>query len=83
MATDCATAVASSFFLLVAAAAAAYCSSMDRLEVLLGMVGKTVEDRDGGGGGWRRTLGLSQRWAKVKKIDGSDYHIREKCAGES
>jgi hypothetical protein len=30
-----------------------YCSSMERLEVLLSMVGKTVEVEDGGGGGWR------------------------------
>jgi hypothetical protein len=59
----CAIAVASSSFLLAAAAAAAAvmvcCSSTERLEVLPGMVGKTVVVR--GGGGWRRMLRLGQR----------------------
>jgi hypothetical protein len=37
-----------------------------------------------GGGGWRRTLGLGQRCAKAKKkIDDSDYQVRERCAAES
>jgi hypothetical protein len=48
-----------------AAAMAACCSSTERLEVLPGMIGKTVVVR--GGGGWRRTLGLGQRCAKAKK----------------
>jgi hypothetical protein len=29
--------------------------------------GKTGEAKDGGGGGWRRTLGLGQRLAEAKK----------------
>jgi hypothetical protein len=37
----------------------AYCSSTERLEVLPGMIGKTVVVR--GGGGWRQTLWLGQR----------------------
>jgi hypothetical protein len=43
------------------AAAVACCSSMERLEVLLGMVGKTIEARGGGGGWQRQTIGLGQR----------------------
>jgi hypothetical protein len=38
--------------------------------VLPDMIGKTAVVR--GGGGWRRTLGLGQRCAKVKKIISSD-----------
>jgi hypothetical protein len=44
-------AVASSSFLLVMAATC--CSWMERLEVLVNMVDKTVEVRGGGGGRWR------------------------------
>jgi hypothetical protein len=39
----------------------AYCSSTERLEVLLSMVCKTLVVRGGAGGGWWRTLGLGQR----------------------
>jgi hypothetical protein len=46
------------------------------------MIGKTVVVR--GGGGWRRTLGLGQRCVEAKKkIDGSDYQVREWCAAET
>jgi hypothetical protein len=52
-------ATSSSVLLAVAAAAAvAYCSLTERLKVLLSMVGKTVEAKDAGGGGWWRALGL-------------------------
>jgi hypothetical protein len=46
--------------LLPLAVVVACCSSMEGLDVLLDMVGKTVEVRIGGGGR-RRTLALSQR----------------------
>jgi hypothetical protein len=52
-----AAAVTSSFLLAVVAVAC--CSSIERLKVLPGMVGKTVVVR--GGGGWRRTQGFGQR----------------------
>jgi hypothetical protein len=45
--------MSSSFILAAAAAAAACCSSIGRLEVLLDMVDKMVEAKNGGGGGWR------------------------------
>jgi hypothetical protein len=38
------------------------------LEVLLDMVDKMVEAKNGGGGGWRRSLGLGQRLAEAKKL---------------
>jgi hypothetical protein len=55
--------VVSSPFLLAGAtvtvvAVVTYCSSTERLEVLPGMVAKTVVVR---GGGWQRTLALGQR----------------------
>jgi hypothetical protein len=47
------TVAASSSFLLAAAAAMACCSSTERLDVLLGIVDKMVEAKDGDGDGWR------------------------------
>jgi hypothetical protein len=76
-----ATAVTRASFLLVVAAqasfllvAAACCSSTERLEVLFGMVGKTVVVN-------HRVS--SEMSGGEEKIDGSDYHVRERCAVEN
>jgi hypothetical protein len=76
-----ATAVTRTSFLLVVAAqasfllvAAACCSSTERLEVLFGMVGKTVVVN-------HRVS--SEMSGGEEKIDGSDYHVRERCGVEN
>jgi hypothetical protein len=51
---------------------------MERLEVLLGMVGKTIEARGGGGGWQRQTIGLGQRWEEAKKKSMSLITMLEK-----
>jgi hypothetical protein len=66
-----ATAVTRASFLLVAAAC---CSSTERLEVLFGLVGKTVVVN-------HRVS--SEMSGGEEKIDGSDYHVRERCAVEN
>jgi hypothetical protein len=59
--------------LAIVVAAVAYCPSMmERLELLPGMVGKTVVNP-------RVMLEMSE---SEEKIDGSDYHVREMCAAE-
>jgi hypothetical protein len=74
----CAVAVAA---WAAAAASSSFLSSMERLEVLPDMVGKTVVVT--GGGGWRWILELGQRWAEAKKKWMALITMLERCAVES
>jgi hypothetical protein len=66
------------------ATTAAYWSSTERLEVLLSMVDKTAEGEDGGGG-WVAVNPrvMSEISGSDEKIDGPDYHVRERCVTKS